>query len=171
MGTRHVISIKMDGEVRVAQYGQHDGYPRHHGVKILKFLKENDLNLFKEKLKRCRLLNENDDEDMNFMTNFDVTPVHKRTPEQTHWFKHFISRDVSSDIFQNILQSNLSDIPLINDSDFLNDASCEFSYLIDFDRGIFQTISYHNIVIEYDLNNLPGDDQYLEAFNKREKEI
>ena len=41
MGTRSLIVVYMDGDYRVAQYSQCDGYPEGQGMSVLKFL-END---------------------------------------------------------------------------------------------------------------------------------
>ena len=38
MGTRHLIAVQVDGEYRVAQYGEWEGYPRGQGVDVLAFL-------------------------------------------------------------------------------------------------------------------------------------
>lgn len=54
MGTRHLTAVYLDGECKVAQYGQWDGYPSSTGAHIHGFLKRVDLDAFKEK---CRRLN------------------------------------------------------------------------------------------------------------------
>lgn len=50
MGTRHLIAAKVDGEYKLAQYGQWDGYPEGQGVAVLDFLvnKEDFLAAFEE---------------------------------------------------------------------------------------------------------------------------
>ena len=48
MGTRNLTAVFMDGEYKVAQYGQWDGYPSGQGVDILNILK----NAKKDILKR-----------------------------------------------------------------------------------------------------------------------
>mgnify|MGYP004267401369 CR=1 FL=1 len=40
MGTRHLIIVKSEGEIKVAQYGQWDGDPESTGVNIVNFLHE-----------------------------------------------------------------------------------------------------------------------------------
>ena len=40
MGTRHLICVKLDGEYKIAQYGQWDGYPEGAGLEVLRFLRE-----------------------------------------------------------------------------------------------------------------------------------
>jgi len=40
MGTRHLICVFYKGQFVLAQYGQHDGYPRGQGVTLVKFLQD-----------------------------------------------------------------------------------------------------------------------------------
>lgn len=38
MGTRHLIVAVKDGQTKLAQYGQWDGYPSGQGIDVLKFV-------------------------------------------------------------------------------------------------------------------------------------
>lgn len=40
MGTRHIIDVKLNGELKVHQYGQWDGYPEEHPWQIFEFKPE-----------------------------------------------------------------------------------------------------------------------------------
>jgi hypothetical protein len=53
MGTRHLTIVKHEEEIKVAQYGQWDGYPDGAGIHILDFLYKVDLDHFKERLSLC----------------------------------------------------------------------------------------------------------------------
>lgn len=55
MGTRHIIKIKVENEIKVQQYGQWDGYPTGQGSKIADFI-HNDLQLdqFKDRVKALK---------------------------------------------------------------------------------------------------------------------
>ena len=37
MGTRHLTAVHVDGEYKIAQYGQWDGYPEGQGMTALTF--------------------------------------------------------------------------------------------------------------------------------------
>ena len=39
MGTRSLIAVQLDGEYKIAQYSQWDGYPEGQGLGCLNFLK------------------------------------------------------------------------------------------------------------------------------------
>ena len=40
MGTRNLTAVYIDGEYKVAQYGQWDGYPEGQGMTALTFLRD-----------------------------------------------------------------------------------------------------------------------------------
>lgn len=59
MGTRHLVCVFADGEFKIAQYGQFDGYPSGAGIDVVQFIQEvqqkylageNAWNNFKEKI-------------------------------------------------------------------------------------------------------------------------
>lgn len=55
MGTRHFTSVILNGEQKVCQYGQWDEYPTYTGVKLLEFLRDVDMQKFKEALNNTRM--------------------------------------------------------------------------------------------------------------------
>ena len=40
MGTRNLTAVYLDGQYKVAQYGQWDGYPEGQGITALTFLRD-----------------------------------------------------------------------------------------------------------------------------------
>ena len=52
MGTRHLIAAILDGEHKIAQYGQWDGYFEGQGKDVVEFILNNDMDKFKEILKK-----------------------------------------------------------------------------------------------------------------------
>ena len=59
MGTRHLTIVKLGNKVKVAQYGQWDGYPSGQGKTIAKFLNSESFNLaqFKEEVTKLEWAN------------------------------------------------------------------------------------------------------------------
>jgi len=53
MGTRNLTCVVKDGEYKIAQYCQWDGYPSGNGVEILEFLKNMDRNHFENRVNDC----------------------------------------------------------------------------------------------------------------------
>lgn len=142
MGTRHLICVHDNGEYKVAQYGQWDGYPEGQGIDVLNFLSQNDLNLFRQKLNAVRFLGERD---KAFLEEYDknapkwLNDPDNRTSEQKRWFKTYITRDLGSDILTNIFNSEDKEILLKNSLNFSQDSVfCEWAYVIDFDKGAFE---------------------------------
>lgn len=144
MGTRNLIAVMRDGEYKVAQYGQWDGYPSGQGVRLLDFLasKNNVLALHKA-LDKVRFL-EPEGKDKEFMDSYNTnTPEwsndpDNRTPEQKAWFRSFASRDLGSEILKNIIESE-GEALLINRISFAGDSLfCEYAYVIDLDKNTFE---------------------------------
>ena len=52
MGTRNLTCVFLDGEYKVAQYGQWDGYPSGQGLTCLEFLRSMDEGTFKDQLRK-----------------------------------------------------------------------------------------------------------------------
>lgn len=74
MGTRHLIAvIDRKGTLKVAQYGQWDGYPSGQGVDVLKFAKNKVLLDELEK-------------------RFDIIKFYNDTHEIDHWIQQYDSR-------------------------------------------------------------------------------
>jgi len=65
MGTRHLIAVAIDGEYKVAQYGQWDGYFEGQGVDVLNFLKNVDYNEFKNQVRNLTWITPEDIETIN----------------------------------------------------------------------------------------------------------
>ena len=55
MGTRNFTSVILDGKQVVCQYCQWDGYPTYAGVKILEFLRDVNMERFKEALRNTKI--------------------------------------------------------------------------------------------------------------------
>jgi len=59
MGTRHLTVVKSKGIIKVAQYGQWDGYPSGQGRTIMNFIKQQeDMEDFAKRVNRCKFISE-----------------------------------------------------------------------------------------------------------------
>ena len=139
MGTRHLIAVQKDGEYKVAQYGQWDGYLDGQGQKILDFFSDVDLHEFRTKVDNCFFGTQDQiDEAYAPYTNGDGW----MTMEQSNAFKKsefaHLSRDTGADILDVILKSN-GPLMLIDQIDFAKDSLfCEYAYVIDLDKDILE---------------------------------
>ena len=53
MGTRNITRVIHNGQVKVCQYGQWDGYPTYTGKKVLEFIRDTDMKEFAKKVDSC----------------------------------------------------------------------------------------------------------------------
>ena len=149
MGTRHLIAVYNQGEYRVAQYGQWDGYPTGQGVDVLAFLSDPE----KRDSLREKSLN----------TGWITTEAHKDLyaglgidPESefismadADKFKDaypWLSRDCGSDILKYVADNETGKPILLKDSlSFAGDSLfCEWVYVVDFDKGVLEVYKGFN---------------------------
>ena len=200
MGTRHLICVFSDGEYKVAQYGQWDGYPEGQGVDALNFLlHEFKRDVFLEKLKMVSFGTQEQlmaqwkecGADDSGWVSFEVSNLHReKYPEN--------SRDTGAKILK-IIQETEKPLLLCNSLDFAADSLfCEWSYVIDLDKNTFEVFKgfnteplnenerfYHlkydpkhrtekyypvRLVESFNLNNLPTVEEFLNKFRDEEKD-
>lgn len=87
MGTRNLtFVIDKEGQVKVAQYGQWDGYPSGQGATILEFAKDKEkMQKLESALNKIKFYNECDDI-KDFLTEFENRWNNKtQTPEDEYF--------------------------------------------------------------------------------------
>ena len=145
MGTRNLISVVFDKELKVAQYSQWDGYPSGQGVTILKFLRKFSLDKFKLKLKRVRFANETDQIEIDaFLKSIGCENewVNMEQLEKFNAKYPYFSRDIGGKILEKIQKSKDKEILLKNSESFAGDGLfCEYAYVIDLDKNKFEIYS------------------------------
>tara|TARA_R110000851_G_scaffold97963_2_gene212175 strand:+ start:60074 stop:60637 length:564 start_codon:yes stop_codon:yes gene_type:complete len=130
MGTRHLTCVALDGDYKVAQYGQWDGYPSGQGVTALGFLRGADLQAFKAKVQAARWISDNEIEAL----------------KNTNWQKTHpqLSRDPGAAVLE-IINDADPGVVLQNNLEFAADSlMCEYVYVIDFDKGTFEVFKGFN---------------------------
>jgi len=183
MGTRHLICVVKNGEYKVAQYGQWDGYPSGQGVDILDILNGDkfDLEVFHEKVDLVRWITE------------DEIKIIDETPNWTKKYPH-LSRDCGSDILNKIFEAEES-LALVNSVSFSGDSLfCEWAYVINLDNDTLevyrgfnkqplnenerfseyeQNSEYYPVkfVKAYDLHNLPTNEDFVAELEKNDDEV
>jgi len=161
MGTRNLTVVKNKaGETKVALYGQWDGYPSYSGIKALEFLRdEGNQALLHAKLDLVQ-----------FITDEECDELYNASSSSTDWEdKTFLTaypglhRDTGVGILS-IVANAVYPVKTIDNTEFANDSLfCEGIYEVDFSTNKF-TSNYNDIVVEYDLDTLPSDEDYLSAF-------
>lgn len=151
MGTRNLVMVVIDGQTKVAQYGQFDGYPSGVGVGLLNILRdEKTVNDLKSNLKKARFVDE-EGVDKEFIESYNKNVPEwsnqpdNRTPEQLAWFKTFIARELSEDVLINISNFEGEEILLRNNENFAKDSLfCEWAYVVDFDKNSLEVFKGFN---------------------------
>lgn len=194
MGTRNLTAVYIDGEYKIAQYGQWDGYPEGQGKTALNFartIKESeDRAAFAEKVRKCRFITEAEIEERNAKI---------RSGKIKNWTMVWpeLSRDTCADILKMVAQSD-DGMVLQNDLDFAADSLfCEWAWVLDLDAGTFEGYEgfnqanplteedrffflndkaekdhrdqqYHPVKLaaKWSLDNLPTDEDFLAAFKE-----
>ena len=198
MGTRHLTAVYMDGQYRVAQYGQWDGYPEGAGITCLQFLRDKmDEQLFRKRLSELRymsdteidaLLRKYNRDDEGFMLISDSDRFRDDWPA--------LHRDTGADILEMIQAGQVRDHALYSRLEFAaNSLWCEWAWVIDLDKLTFEGYrgynkeplteedrfwflreheeeGYHGVKLVYDvsLKQLPTDEEFVAAFTKEDDE-
>ena len=180
MGTRNLTAVYIDGEYKVAQYGQWDGYPNGQGLTALHFLRdEMKEDIFKNAVRNSSVITK---EEMDALLYENGENLYRAHPE--------FSRDTGAEILE-ILQNHPSGMKLTDSIGFAADSIfCEWAYVIDFDNNTFEVYKgwndkreltpedrfyflrgyesdeYHGITLEKEwrLTELPTDEEFLKAF-------
>lgn len=147
MGTRNLTCAVIDGEYKIANYAQWDGYPAGVGITILEFLRDKmDRPLLEEKLKK-----------LSFYTKDELNTLDEQIQNKTIEYPKYLSRDVGGDILEFVQngvwktydydsmytrkevlhECNIE--KLVDQLDFAGDSLfCEYAYVVDFDKNTFE---------------------------------
>lgn len=140
MGTRNLTVVKSNNDIKVAQYGQWDGYPDGVGYDIVNFIVNNDLEKFKEKVDK-----------LEFFTQEEINEINESegNPFETY---PYLSRDLGGKILHAIMHGEyikpgyewrdeedtvyeFEIEKLVNSVEFGTDSLfCEWAYVIDLDE-------------------------------------
>ena len=195
MGTRNLTAVYIDGEYKIAQYGQWDGYPEGQGKTTLYFARkladENFRREFSEKVMACRWITEEE---------IDAINAKIKSGEIKDWTRQYpeLWRDAGAEILQMVMDRG--GLALQNDIEFAADSLfCEWAWVIDLDKNTFEGFSGFNenplaederfafliskepertgrthycaikLVKAYNLDDLPSDEQFLNDFKDDEE--
>ena len=139
MGTRNLTMVIQDKQVKVAQYGQWDGYPSVQGETILRFiLKDGNIEKLEKQLSKCRFLTKLDIKKReNLLKRIGSVDGWINSEQGVLYDKQFPldNRNIGADILNKIIRSKKKEIILRDSSDFAKDGLfCEWGYVIDLDN-------------------------------------
>jgi len=184
MGTRNLTCVAIDGEIRVAQYGQWDGYPSVGGVECLNFLRTFDKEKFSNKVRASKFIG--DDDLKNLYISYDINFDRFRADYPQ------LDRSIGRDVLK-LIETSQDGILLGNSIDFAKDSLfCEWAYVIDLDNGVLEVYSGFNespldeserfysqdpdengyypikLLEKFDINNLPTDEEFIKICDPEE---
>lgn len=190
MGTRNLTAVYIDGQHKIAQYGQWDGYPEGQGVTVLAFIKkiisDNKLEEFKDKVRQLSFYQTDEQLNQTYANvgiflkedepwiNMEQADRHKKAyPE--------LSRDTAADILEMVFKSEK---PMILKDDIFfaaDNVFCEWAYVVDLDKEVLEVYGgftegpapegsrfsmYENpvkLVTEFKFDELPERDVFVKS--------
>ncbi len=168
MGTRGLTKVvDRNGVTKVAQYGQWDHYPAGQGVNVLNFLTETPkmVKQLELALDKCEFVSE-------AVSQVLYAEYNNKYPESDEMDRFTMvmpafSRDTCSDILK-VVYYSAGKVQMLDESEFeKDDRVCEGVYEINYQTNKFIS-KCGGVVTEYDLNNLPEETDYLDAFKRQE---
>lgn len=194
MGTRSLTCVVKDGEYKVAQYCQLDGYPSWQGVTVLDFLKNKmDRDRFESALKQTKWITDEEHTklwaevgaDGSGFVPMDIGNKFKALHPQ-------LDRDMGADVLEFVQESD-SPVTLQDSVDFAKDGLfCEWAYVIDLDKNVLEVYSGFkdnapegnrfgtdvgengyapvSMVKAYDLDNLPDPETFIAELTPRDED-
>lgn len=196
MGTRNLTVVYLDGEYKIAQYGQWDGYPEGQGMTALNFLRSMDEEKFKSALRNSSFISGDEltalwkqygADDNGMVSLDDADRMKKDHPEY--------SRDTGATILQ-MVQDHPDGMMLQNQIGFAAyGLFCEWAWVVDLDKRTFEGYrgfgseplteqdrfyflrdleengySGVRLVAEWSIDELPSDEDFLAAFKEDDEE-
>lgn len=189
MGTRHLVMVVLNDQMKVAKYGQWDGYPSGCGVSVLDFLHRMPKD-FKKQVRKVRntstaFLNKIAMQEFGVLVDDLTNQQNKELLEKYPYW----SREISHGILDVIAENPNDKIYLQNMKTFAGESlSCEWGYVIDLDNNLFEIHEGYNqkalsdterfyhlqnekkefkpirLVKQYSLLELPTKEEFLEDF-------
>lgn len=187
MSTRSLTCVVKDGKYKVAQYGHWDGYPSGLGCDLLNFLKNYDIEKFKEKVNNCVLRTSEEFEEI--IKKFSLFPSDEAYSEFLKQYP-YLDDELSPYGILVAIYNSTNDVDLMNSLDFAkNGLFCEWAYVIDLDNNKFEVYTgfhqgdvpednrfgnefnddgYQPVALEkaYDLDNLPSNEEFINELEK-----
>ena len=190
MGTRNMTFVVLGGDIKVAQYGQWDGYPSGQGFTILDFFASNpDMEVFRENLNNVNhptpeeirewYVEAGDDPNNDTgLISFDIADEFKKAHPS-------LDRDMGAEVLQYVLETPCPDLSL--DLEFIKDGLfCEWAYCVDLDNNMLEVYGGYDaeplaeenrfgptaipLIAKYPLDALPDKDTFEKELERTDED-
>lgn len=133
MGTRNLTIVKLKGKIKVAQYGQWDGYPTGQGETVAEFIRNIQIREFKKHLAKLEFVDDDYVAGLwNELTKRDDGTASLADSDKFKLKYPEFHRDTGANILSLISRGSVT--KLGNSIDFLKDGLfCEYAYEINMD--------------------------------------
>lgn len=134
MGTGHLIAVVLNGEYKVAQYGQFDGYPSGQGQTVVDFIRDSDMRAFADRVGKLKQLSESEikakwQECGGTADGQFSCDAHDCFRKRYPW----LTREAGANVLHAIRDGEADSIRLA--TEFAADSLfCEYAYVLDLDR-------------------------------------
>jgi hypothetical protein len=133
MGTRNVMTVILNKQVKVRQYCQWDGYPTGQGADIAEFIQSADMGLFKSKVANLKFLSiEQVRAKLNKLLGHDNEWITMKEGEKINKYYPAMSRDTGSKLLGLIQKGRVKEVQDCGISK--NDMDIEYIYEINLDN-------------------------------------
>ena len=163
MGTRNTTIVILDKEIKVAQYGQWYGQPNGQGLTVLEFFKKNDLEDFKKRVGKLKTLEGESLERANRHLKSERIKGYKLKDVFPEY-----SRNEGANILNLIMNNKIWENRMRLEPDFRTDSDCIWGYIINLDTNRLLIENHTVPVFEFDLKDLPNEDDFLKQFKKED---
>jgi len=152
MSTRSCVGVVKNGEFKVAQYCQFDGYPTGVGEGVMNFLKNIDIQKFSEKINNLpSWLSDKRKEEINKEINDKNKTLNRAKYDyllcdsdvlnyiyNDGWFIETRYNEKTGEPYE-FKKGGFEIEGLLNDEKFFGDSLfCEWAYVIDLDKNVFE---------------------------------
>lgn len=164
MGTRNLTMVQVGGKIKVAQYGQWDGYPEGQGERVYEFITTADMNHFKWQIDKTYFTVDGSPMDIKVERAFnafnkqynkilklkDYDNANEKAaanlPPKQRFLYSLFTRDTGANILKLIYGAvGEKQIPLANNIDFAGDSLfCEWAYLLNLDTDTLEVYKGFN---------------------------
>lgn len=177
MGTRNLTAVVKDGDFKIAQYGQWDGYPSGQGATILRFLREQEsLEPFRKAVDRCFFYTRARLDQLNDRYQCEIAAVDEAFSGYTEADRKgkddaryaegcllHLSRDVGGKILDIVLKRPDVELGLKDTRSFAGDSLfCEWAYVIDLDTEVLEVYRGFNKTPTPADSRFPSGAEWLE---------
>jgi len=153
MGTRNLTLVQLDGKIRVAQYGQWDGYPEGQGKTVHEFLSTADMKRFRKQVAKTYYIKDGSpiskkidrafeafNNEYNKLKDFDSKKAAAKLTVEQKFLYTLFTRDTCAKILKVIYTATKEkEIPLADNINFSGDSLfCEWAYLINLDNDTLE---------------------------------